>query len=36
MDFTFTPEQHAIRQAVRDLCRQFPPAYWRELDRTGA
>jgi acyl-CoA dehydrogenase len=36
MDFTFTPEQQAIRQAVRELCRQFPPAYWRELDRTGA
>src|SRR5579875_1638010 len=36
MDCTFTPEQQAIRQAVRELCRQFPPAYWRELDRTGA
>ncbi|MBX5493563.1 MAG: acyl-CoA/acyl-ACP dehydrogenase, partial [Chloroflexi bacterium] len=36
MDFTFTPEQQAIRQAVRELCGQFPPAYWRELDRTGA
>ncbi|MGH7904899.1 MAG: acyl-CoA dehydrogenase family protein [Candidatus Dormibacteraceae bacterium] len=22
-----------LRQAVRDLCREFPDAYWRELDR---
>ncbi len=27
-------EQHeAIRAAVRDVCRQFPDAYWRESDR---
>ncbi len=27
------PEHHAeIRRAVRELCRSFPDAYWRELD----
>ncbi|HEV8636560.1 MAG TPA: acyl-CoA dehydrogenase family protein [Chloroflexota bacterium] len=25
-----------IRQAVRELCRRFPDAYWRELDRQRA
>ena len=26
-------ETHAdLRAAVRDLCRNFPDAYWRELD----
>ena len=35
MDFSFTDEQRAIRQAVREICRQFPDQYWRELDRTG-
>jgi acyl-CoA dehydrogenase len=35
MDFTQTEEQRAIRQAVREICRQFPDPYWRELDRTG-
>jgi acyl-CoA dehydrogenase len=35
MDFSFSEEQRAIRQAVREICRQFPDAYWRELDRTG-
>ncbi|HWP28600.1 MAG TPA: acyl-CoA dehydrogenase family protein [Chloroflexota bacterium] len=34
MDFTLTEEQRAIRQAVREICRQFPDQYWRELDRT--
>src|SRR5919199_3007352 len=35
MDFRLTDEQRAIQQAVREICRQFPDQYWRELDRTG-
>ncbi|TAM75691.1 acyl-CoA dehydrogenase [bacterium] len=27
-----TPEQHALRSAVRELCESFPQAYWRQLD----
>src|ERR687885_2002342 len=34
MDFRLTDEQRAIQQAVREICRQFPDQYWRELDRT--
>src|SRR5438093_740182 len=34
MDFGFTEEQRAIRQAVREICRNYPDQYWRELDRT--
>jgi acyl-CoA dehydrogenase len=30
-------EQHqAIRSAVRDICKQFPDRYWRDLDRERA
>jgi acyl-CoA dehydrogenase len=30
-------EQHqAIRSAVRDICKQFPDSYWRDLDREHA
>ncbi len=32
MDFSPTPEQEAIRAAVRQLCRAFDGAYWRETD----
>ncbi|HLF76502.1 MAG TPA: acyl-CoA dehydrogenase family protein [Dehalococcoidia bacterium] len=32
MDFSSSEEQRAIRGAVRDLCRDFPDAYWRETD----
>jgi acyl-CoA dehydrogenase len=35
MDFGRTPEQEAIRSAVRSLCAQFPDEYWRELDRAS-
>ena len=28
------PQRAAIRAAVRDVCKDFPDAYWRELDRT--
>ena len=27
------PDQHEeLRQRVRDVCAEFPDAYWRELD----
>jgi acyl-CoA dehydrogenase len=26
-------DQEAIRQSVRELCRDFPDAYWREVDK---
>ena len=30
-------EQHqAIRSAIRDICRDFPDSYWRDVDRRGA
>ncbi len=29
-------EHQAIRTAVRELCRDFPDAYWRQLDETNA
>ena len=34
MDFSPTPEQEAIRAAVRQLCRAFDGAYWREMRRS--
>jgi acyl-CoA dehydrogenase len=35
MDFTFTPEQDAVREAVAKICRRFDDAYWLERDRVG-
>jgi acyl-CoA dehydrogenase len=32
MTFRLTEEQRALKAAVYDLCKQFPPEYWRELD----
>jgi len=32
MSFTLTEEQRALKTAVYDLCRQYPPEYWRDLD----
>jgi acyl-CoA dehydrogenase len=32
MTFTLTDEQRALKAAVYDLSKQFPPEYWRELD----
>ncbi len=32
MTFTLTEEQRALKAAVYDLSKQFPPEYWRELD----
>ena len=36
VDFSLTEDHEAIRDAVRELCAQFPDAYWRELDRQKA
>ncbi len=33
MDFTLTEEQRMIVQAARDVARDFPPEYWREVDQ---
>jgi acyl-CoA dehydrogenase len=32
MDFSTTPEVEEIRTAVRQLCGDFPPEYWRGLE----
>src|SRR5262245_16519479 len=36
MHFSSTPEYDALRNDVRALCRGFPDAYWRELDKARA
>ncbi|HTM07391.1 MAG TPA: acyl-CoA dehydrogenase family protein [Verrucomicrobiae bacterium] len=33
MDFNLTEEQRQIRDEIRKVCREFPDAYWREVDR---
>ncbi len=35
MDFSFTPDQLAIRDAVAKLCAKFDAQYWLERDRAG-
>ena len=35
MDFSFDPDQQAIRDAVMALCAQFPDDYWLERDADG-
>ncbi len=35
MDFAFTPEQEAIREAVAGICGRFPDEYWLARDRDG-
>jgi len=35
MSVELSEDQRLIRDAVRELCREYPDAYWRELDRTG-
>lgn len=32
MDFNLTPEQLQIREEIRKVCKEFPDAYWREID----
>ncbi|HEX6513084.1 MAG TPA: acyl-CoA dehydrogenase family protein [Chloroflexota bacterium] len=36
VDFSVTPEQQDIRNAVAELCSHYPDTYWRDLDRKGA
>jgi acyl-CoA dehydrogenase len=36
MDFSVSEDQEQLRTAVRELCREFPDAYWRELEREHA
>ena len=35
MDFSFTPDQQAIRDAIAKVCARFDAAYWLERDRHG-
>src|SRR5918992_1340155 len=32
MDFNLTPEQQQIREEIKKVCRDFPDAYWRDID----
>jgi acyl-CoA dehydrogenase len=32
MDFNLSQEQVQIRDEIRKVCREFPDAYWREID----
>ncbi|MDH1303576.1 acyl-CoA/acyl-ACP dehydrogenase [Achromobacter sp. GD03932] len=35
MDFEFTPDQLALRDAVSRICERYPDEYWLERDREG-
>ncbi|EJO32715.1 acyl-CoA dehydrogenase family protein [Achromobacter marplatensis] len=35
MDFAFTPDQLALRDAVARICDRYPDEYWLERDREG-
>ena len=35
MDFSFTSEQLAIKEAIANLCARFDAQYWLERDRNG-
>ena len=35
MNFAWTPEQEAIREAIFQVCKPFDAAYWLERDRHG-
>src|SRR4030095_9990281 len=32
MDFNLTVEQQQIREEIKKVCKEFPDAYWREID----
>jgi len=35
MDFGFSPEQDAIRDAIEKICARFPDEYWLKKDKEG-
>src|SRR5687767_2243472 len=35
MEFSFSPEQERIREAIAKLCERFPDDYWLKRDREG-
>jgi len=35
MDFSFTPEQEQIREAITKICTRFPDDYWLKKDKEG-
>ena len=35
MDFAYTAEQDAIREAIEKICARFPDEYWLKKDREG-
>ena len=35
MEFAFTPEQEAVREAINRICSKFGDDYWLEKDRVG-
>lgn len=35
MDFSFTPEQEQIREAIAKICARFPDEYWLRKDKEG-
>jgi acyl-CoA dehydrogenase len=35
MDFSLTPEQERIREAIGKLCSRFPDEYWLQRDKAG-
>src|SRR5258706_3357397 len=35
MEFSFTPEQERIKEAIAKLCERFPDDYWLKKDREG-
>ena len=36
MNFAQQPERERIRHEIREFCRDFPDAYWREMERASA
>ncbi|HEY7221160.1 MAG TPA: acyl-CoA dehydrogenase family protein [Candidatus Binatia bacterium] len=36
MDFNLSGEQQQIREEIKKVCKEFPDAYWREVDREKA
>ncbi len=36
MDFNLTVEQQQIRDEIKKICKEFPDAYWREIDSKKA